>query len=123
MARRAETRKRANQASRPVVDRLSPAEAQTILGRFLSAHGDLRDEAEQLARGLLAEVSFEAVASAVDYPGEAAQPVLTTGDRGLRGSKRRPEAGRKGRPAFPDDFVAEHLPEWAGLVERVLKDA
>ena len=49
-----------------ILDRLAPAEAQTVLHRLLAAHEDLRPEAEQAARGLLGEVSFESVANDVE---------------------------------------------------------
>jgi hypothetical protein len=49
-----------------ILERLSPSEAQTVLQRLLSTHADFRLEAEQIARGLLGEVSFESVADDVE---------------------------------------------------------
>ena len=51
----------------PVLDRLKPGEAETVLRRLLAAHPDLGAEAEQIARSLLGEVSFESVADEVEY--------------------------------------------------------
>ena len=51
----------------PVLDRLKPGEAETVLRRLLAAHPDLGDEAEQIARSVLGEVSFESVAEEVEH--------------------------------------------------------
>ena len=50
----------------PVLDGLKPEEAQTVLHRLFAAHPGLAAEAERIARSLLAEVSFEAVADEVE---------------------------------------------------------
>jgi hypothetical protein len=49
-----------------VLDRLKAEEAQDALRRLLEAHPDLRIEAEEIARSLLREVDFEAVADEVE---------------------------------------------------------
>lgn len=49
-----------------VVDRLKPEEAETVLHRLLAAHPELRAEAEQTARSLMGEVSFESIAEEVE---------------------------------------------------------
>jgi hypothetical protein len=49
-----------------VLDRLKPGEAAAVLRRLLAAHPDLGGEAEQIARSLLGEVSFESVAEEVE---------------------------------------------------------
>lgn len=49
-----------------VLDRLKPEEAQAVLRRLLAAHPTLAAEAEQIARSLLGEVTFEAVADEVE---------------------------------------------------------
>jgi hypothetical protein len=49
-----------------ILERLSPSEAQTVLHRLLTTHADFRVEVEQIARSLLAEVSFESVADEVE---------------------------------------------------------
>lgn len=50
-----------------VLDRLTPGEAAIVLRRLLAAHPDFVDEAEQIARSLLGEVSFESVADEVEH--------------------------------------------------------
>jgi hypothetical protein len=50
-----------------VLERLKPGEAETVLRRLLAVHSDLGDEAEQIARSVLGEVSFESVAEEVEY--------------------------------------------------------
>jgi hypothetical protein len=50
-----------------VLDRLKPGEAETVLRRLLAVHPDLADEAEQIARSVLGEVSFESVAEEVEH--------------------------------------------------------
>lgn len=50
-----------------VLDRLKPGEAETVLRRLLAAHPDLGAEAEQIARSVLGEVSFESVAEEVEH--------------------------------------------------------
>jgi hypothetical protein len=60
------SRKRAKSPGESILERLSPSEAQTVLHRLLTTHADFRVEAEQIARGLLAEVSFESVADNVE---------------------------------------------------------
>ena len=49
-----------------MLDRLSPVEAETVLRRLLAAHPELRAEAEQTARSLMGEVSFESIAEEVE---------------------------------------------------------
>jgi hypothetical protein len=58
-------RKRANPRA-SILERLSPSEAQNVLHRLLTTHADFRVEAEQIARSLLAEISFESVANDVE---------------------------------------------------------
>src|SRR6266699_4051608 len=58
--------KKGNAPRESILERLSPSEAQTVLHRLLTTHADFRVDAEQIARGLLAEVSFESVADAVE---------------------------------------------------------
>ncbi len=60
------SRKRAKSPGESILERLSPSEAQTVLHRLLTTHADFRIEAEQIARGLLAEVSCESVADDVE---------------------------------------------------------
>ena len=63
--RRGETGTRSgNKAS--VLDRLRPEEAQTVLRRLLAIHRELRSEVQQIAKTLLTEVEFEAVADEVE---------------------------------------------------------
>ena len=61
-ARRARSSKPAS-----VLERLAAGEAQAVLQRLLAAHADLRAEAEEIARGLLGEVTFESVADDVEH--------------------------------------------------------
>ena len=49
-----------------VLDRLKAAEAHDVLRRLITAHPNLGAEAETIARSLLAEVTFEAVADDVE---------------------------------------------------------
>lgn len=49
-------------AKTPILDRLAPGEAQTVLQRLLAAHPDLGAEAERIAGSLLGEISFELIA-------------------------------------------------------------
>jgi hypothetical protein len=49
-----------------VLDRLKSEEAATVLHRLLAARPDLGTEAERIARSLLHEVTFEAVADEVE---------------------------------------------------------
>jgi len=50
-----------------VLDRLKPDEAEAVLHRLLAAHPRLREEARQMARDLLDEVSFEDVAAEIEW--------------------------------------------------------
>ena len=50
-----------------VLERLEAHEAHAVLHRLLTAHPDLRTEAEQAARSLLSQVSFESVADDVEH--------------------------------------------------------
>ncbi len=49
-----------------VLDRLKPEEARDVLQRLLDVHRELRAEAQQIAKSLLGEVSFEWVADEVE---------------------------------------------------------
>ncbi len=49
-----------------LLERLKPAEAEAVLHRLLEAHPDRRSEAERIARSLLHETGFEAVAAEVE---------------------------------------------------------
>jgi hypothetical protein len=50
----------------PALDKLQPAEAQEVLRAILKAHPNLREEAEGIARSLISEVSFDAIAGEVE---------------------------------------------------------
>lgn len=50
----------------PVLERLSPQEAQVVLGRLLEAHPDLYSKAESIACSRLGEVNFETIAGDVE---------------------------------------------------------
>ena len=50
----------------PVLEHLKAEEAQDVLRRLLADHPDLGAEAETIARSLLGEVTFEAVAANVE---------------------------------------------------------
>jgi hypothetical protein len=64
VARVTPPRRTAKQSS--TLERLEVGEALSLLHRLLSAHPDLRPEAEQMARALLGEIDFEAVADEVE---------------------------------------------------------
>jgi len=49
-----------------VLDRLKPEESANVLRRLLAAYPDLGAEAEEIARSLLGEVSFESVTGEVE---------------------------------------------------------
>jgi hypothetical protein len=49
-----------------VLERLKPEEAASVLRRLLAAHPELGAQAERIARSLLHEVTFEAVADEVE---------------------------------------------------------
>ncbi len=68
-----------------VLERLAPDEAQAVLHRLLAAHADLRAEAEQIALGLLGEVTFQSVADDV----ECALRALDLDDIGSRAGRHR----------------------------------
>lgn len=53
--------------STSVLERLEADEARVVLQRLLTAHPDLRTEAEQAALSLLGQVSFESVADDVEH--------------------------------------------------------
>ena len=98
----------AAQARRPrlpkpgsALERLEADEAHAVLRRLLAAHPDLRAEAEQTARSLLAEVSFESVADEV----ECAMCSLDLDDLGSRAGRHR------GGYTSPTDAAWELLQE------------
>ena len=66
-----------------VLERLAPGESQVVLHRLLATHPDLRAEAEQIARGLLGEISFESVADDVEHAFRS----LDLGDLGSRAGR------------------------------------
>src|SRR2546422_1475944 len=49
-----------------ILERLAPGESRTVLHRLLAARPDLGAEVEQIARGLLRDISFESVADDVE---------------------------------------------------------
>ncbi len=49
------------------LERLQPAESEEVLGAFLKAHPELRKEAEEIARSLISDVSFDEVAEKVEW--------------------------------------------------------
>lgn len=49
-----------------ILDHLAPGESAAVLRRLLTAHPELAAEAEQIARSVLSEVSFESVADDVE---------------------------------------------------------
>lgn len=57
------TKKKENQS---LLDKLSPGESAAVLGMLLERHGELREEAEKMARDQLEEVSADAVADDVE---------------------------------------------------------
>jgi hypothetical protein len=69
MTRSRDARTRMPRSPKPgsVLERLEADEARAVLHRLLSAHPDLRTEAEQAARSLLGQVSFESVADDVEH--------------------------------------------------------
>jgi hypothetical protein len=50
----------------PLLERLKPEEAATVLRRLLEAHPDLASEAEEMARLLLHQVDYEEVAAEIE---------------------------------------------------------
>lgn len=74
------TRETAKPQKASVLERLAPDEARTVLHRLLVGHADLRAEAEQIALGLLGEVTFQSVADDV----ECALRALDLDDLGSR---------------------------------------
>jgi hypothetical protein len=87
------TARRAARATKPgrtakrrsALERLEPREAHTILQRLLAAHPELRPEAEQMARALLAQIDFESVAAEV----ERSLRCLSLDDLGERAGRHR----------------------------------
>ncbi len=79
-----------------VLEHLKAEEAQDVLRRLLAAHPDLGAEAETIARSLLGEVTFEAVAADVedavramdleDLNGRAGQALVEAAPRSPRTS-------------------------------------
>lgn len=65
-ARKADAGAKRSRKEGSVLDDLKPGEAQTVLHRLLAAHPGLGTEAVQIARSLLREVSFEAIADEVE---------------------------------------------------------
>jgi hypothetical protein len=53
-------------AVRPLLERLKPGEAAAVLRRLLEAHPDLSSEAEEIARLLLHQVTYEDVAQQIE---------------------------------------------------------
>lgn len=51
---------------RTIFDRLKPEEAKVVLDYFLAAHPELCGEAEQIAKSVLKNVSFECVADEIE---------------------------------------------------------
>lgn len=57
---------------------------------------------------------------AEDFPTEAAADVVSTWAR--RQDRKEPKGtSRRARPVFPQEFVADHVPEWDDLVARALE--
>ena len=54
-------------AGRRTLDSLKPDEAQEVLVRLLKVHPDLLSEAEQTAKSLLHEVSYEDIAEEIEF--------------------------------------------------------
>jgi hypothetical protein len=50
----------------PLLDRLKPGEAATVLRRLLKAHADLSSEAYEIARSLLRQLEYEDVAAEIE---------------------------------------------------------
>ncbi len=50
----------------PLLDRLKPGEAATVLRRLLEAHPDLSSEAEEVAQSLLQQLEYEDVAAEIE---------------------------------------------------------
>lgn len=57
---------------------------------------------------------------AEDFPTEAAADVVSTW-AGRQDRKEAKGTSRRERLAFPKEFVADYVPEWADLVARALK--
>ncbi len=70
MASEGKTKGRAAQDAdggmRPLLERLKPGEAATVLRRLLEAHPDLSTEAEGIARSLLHQVDYQEVAAEIE---------------------------------------------------------
>jgi len=49
------------------LEKLQPGEAQEVLRSLLKAHPTLREEAEEIARSLISDVSFEGIAEEVEW--------------------------------------------------------
>ena len=91
------------------LERLEADEAHAVLRRLLTAHPDLRAEAEQTARSLLSEVSFESVADDVEH----ALRSLDLDDLGSRAGRHRrgytspTEAARELLQEAVDPFLSD----------------
>lgn len=49
------------------LDKLRPAESDEVLRALVEAHPELRNEAEEIARSLISDVSFEEIAEEVEW--------------------------------------------------------
>jgi len=49
------------------IEKLEPAEAQAVLSALLKEHPQLRERAEEIARSLMGDISFEGVAADVEW--------------------------------------------------------
>ena len=99
------------------LERLEPGEAQAVLARLLAAHPDLQAEAEQTARSLLGEVTFENVADDVEQGLRSLGPLgeLVAQRRGLHHGprsavRRRRQAGELSHGAHA--LVREPMPSY-----------
>ncbi len=58
---------RAHKPRTSALEKLQPLEAQKVLHAVLKVHPELRREAEEIARSLVSDVSFEAIAENVEW--------------------------------------------------------
>ena len=106
-ARAVRPRRPAKQSS--ALGRLEPGEALSLLRRLLAAHPDLLPEAEEMARALLGETNFEAIADEVEHGLRA----LSLHDLGERAGRHRGEytppkqAARELLQEVVDPFLAK----------------
>jgi len=115
-----------------VLDRLDSEEAAAVLRRLLVAHPEIVSETEEIEEAVQAlgvvlglyraerGKGGELAQWAPYFFAEAAGGAINAWRTGSRNGTAGGGAARRNRARFPQEFIGRFVPEWQGMIRRIL---